>query len=64
MSVAGNEFGPALLRLHLLALQPEADALHARLEYVLDTCRPTYAATIDALGSLLIQTLADAPPGV
>jgi hypothetical protein len=64
LSRVNNDYGDTLLRLHLLALRPEADALHARLESVLDACQPTHAATVDALGSLLIETLMGAPPKV
>lgn len=59
-----NEFGDTLLRLHLIAMQPEADALHDRLTTVLDDLKPTHAAMVEALGSLLIGALASAPPRV
>jgi hypothetical protein len=62
MPTLNNEFGDTLFRLHLIALQPEADALHDRLADLLDEIHPTHAASVDALSSLLIQCLSTAPP--
>jgi hypothetical protein len=58
-------FRRTMLELHLLAITPEARTLRSRLENALDdySPSPTHAAMIIALGDLLRDVLASAPPG-
>jgi hypothetical protein len=54
----------AIFRLHLAALQPQMDALHARLNAVLDDCRPANWSAVSVLVGMLCEHIAMASPEV
>jgi hypothetical protein len=63
MPTVNGDFNRTIFGLGLLTLTPEARTLGAGIRAVLEESNPTHGAALIALGGLLADTLASAPPG-